>query len=78
VPGWYNGFGPRFSFAYSPNDKTVIRGGAGRTFGLVRTTSGSTHFAGAIQIYSVPSPDGINRLFRLDDGFIVNGANIGA
>lgn len=76
VPGWYNGFGPRFSFAYSPSDKTVIRGGAGRTFGLVRTTSGSTHFAGAIQIYSLPSPDGINRLFRLDDGFIVNGANI--
>jgi hypothetical protein len=73
--GWYNGFGPRFSFAFSPNDKTVIRGGVGRTFGLVRTTSGSTHFAGAIQIYSVNSPDGINRLFKLDDGFLVNGVN---
>ncbi|MGE0131815.1 MAG: carboxypeptidase regulatory-like domain-containing protein [Blastocatellales bacterium] len=75
VEGWYKGFGPRFSFAYSPDEKTVVRGGVGRTFGLVRTTSGSTHFEGAIQIYSVPSPDGINRLFRLDDGFIVNGVN---
>jgi hypothetical protein len=75
VEGWYNGWGPRFSFAYSPNQKTVVRGGVGRTFGLARTNSGSTHFAGAIQIYSVPSPDGINRLFRLDDGFIVNGVN---
>ncbi|MDX2031063.1 MAG: carboxypeptidase regulatory-like domain-containing protein [Blastocatellia bacterium] len=75
VEGWYNGWGPRFSFAYSPDQKTVVRGGVGRTFGLVRTTSGSTHFAGAIQIYSVPSPDGINRLFKLDDGFIVNGVN---
>ncbi|MGH9835088.1 MAG: TonB-dependent receptor, partial [Blastocatellia bacterium] len=75
VEGWYNGWGPRFSFAYSPDQKTVVRGGVGRTFGLVRTTNGSAHFAGAIQIYSVPSPDGINRLFRLDDGFIVNGVN---
>lgn len=75
VEGWYNGWGPRFSFAYSPDQKTVVRGGVGRTFGLVRTTSGSTHFAGAIQIYSVPSPDGINRLFKLDDGFVVNGVN---
>jgi hypothetical protein len=75
VPGWYGGWGPRFSFAYSANDKTVVRGGVGRTFGIVRTTSGSTHFAGAIQIYSVDSPDGINRRFKLDDGFIVNGVN---
>ncbi len=73
--GWYGGWGPRFSFAYSPDQKTVVRGGVGRTFGYVRTTSGSTHNAGAIQIYSVNSPDGINRLFRLDDGFIVNGVN---
>lgn len=75
TPSWNKGFGPRFSFAYSLNDKTVVRGGASRTFGLVRTTSGSTHFAGAIQIYSVTTNDGINRLFKLDDGFIVNGVN---
>jgi outer membrane receptor protein involved in Fe transport len=75
VEGWYNGWGPRFSFAYSPDEKTVVRGGIGRTFGLVRAVSGSTHNAGAIQIYSVNSPDGINRLLRLDDGFIVYGVN---
>jgi Carboxypeptidase regulatory-like domain len=74
VEGWYGGVGPRFSFAYSPDRKTVVRGGVARTFGLVRTTSGSTHFAGAIQIYSVTG-DGINRLFKLDDGFLVNGVN---
>ncbi len=69
VEGWYNGFGPRFSFAYSPSDKTVIRGGVGRTFGLVRTIGGSTHFDGAITIWDISSPDGINTLFPLDTGF---------
>ncbi len=69
VEGWYKGWGPRFSFAYSPNDKMVIRGGAGRTFGLVRTTSGSAHFAGAITIWDISTPDGINTLFPLDTGF---------
>ena len=67
VQGWYKGFGPRFSFAYSPNEKTVIRGGIGRTFGLVRTTSGSAHFAGAITIWDIAN-DGINTLFPLDVG----------
>ncbi|HEX4947860.1 MAG TPA: TonB-dependent receptor [Blastocatellia bacterium] len=69
VPGWYNGWGPRFSFAYSPDEKTVVRAGVGRTFGLVRTTSGSTHFAGAITIWGISTPDGINTLFPLDTGF---------
>jgi hypothetical protein len=69
VEGWYNGWGPRFSFAYSPNEKMVIRGGVGRTFGLVRTTSGSAHFAGAITIWDISTPDGINTLFPLDTGF---------
>ena len=69
VEGWYNGWGPRFSFAYSPDAKTVVRGGVGRTFGLVRTTSGSAHFAGAITIWDISTPDGINTLFPLDTGF---------
>lgn len=69
VEGWYKGFGPRLSFAYSPNEKTVVRGGIGRTFGQVRTTNGSTHFAGAITIWNISSPDGINTLFPLDTGF---------
>ena len=68
VQGWYKGFGPRFSLAYSPDQKTVIRAGIGRTFGLVRTTSGSTHFAGAITIWDIAN-DGINTLFPLDTGF---------
>ncbi len=68
VEGWYKGWGPRFSFAFSPNQKTVVRGGVGRTFGLVRTTSGSAHFAGAITIWDIGN-DGINTLFPLDEGF---------
>ena len=76
VPGWFGGLGPRLSFAYSPNDKTVIRAGVGRSFGVVRTISGSTHFFGAIQIYNTgDSPNTIDRVFKLDDGFIVNGVN---
>ncbi|MFN7929927.1 MAG: carboxypeptidase regulatory-like domain-containing protein [Blastocatellia bacterium] len=67
--GWYHGFGPRFSFAYSPDEKTVVRGGVGRTFGLVRTTSGSAHFAGAITIWDISSPNGIDTLFPLSTGF---------
>ncbi len=69
VEGWYNGFGPRLSFAYSPNEKMVVRGGIGRTFGQVRTTNGSAHFAGAITIWDISTPDGINTLFPLDTGF---------
>jgi Carboxypeptidase regulatory-like domain len=77
VPGWYGGVGPRFGFAYSLNDKTVIRGGAARSFGVVRTTTGSTHFDGAIVIFGVSSDDnGITPVFKLDNGFIRNGQNI--
>ncbi len=77
VPGWYGGLGPRFGFAYSLNDKTVIRGGAARSFGVVRTTTGSTHFDGAIVIFGVSSQDtGVTPIFKLDNGFIVNGQNI--
>ncbi len=77
TPGWYGGIGPRFGFAYSLNDKTVIRGGAARSFGVVRTTTGSTHFDGAIVIFSVSSQDnGVTPIFKLDNGFITGGQNI--
>jgi hypothetical protein len=46
VDAWYGGWGPRLSFAYSPDAKTVIRAGAGRSFGAVRAVTGSTHLLG--------------------------------
>ena len=43
---WAGGWGPRFGFAYSINDKTVIRGGYGRLFGQLMSVTGSTHNMG--------------------------------
>jgi hypothetical protein len=37
----YSNFAPRFGFAYTPADRTVIRGGFGMTFAPENTTSGS-------------------------------------
>lgn len=37
----YSNFAPRFGFAYTPIEKTVIRGGFGLTFAPENTTSGS-------------------------------------
>ncbi len=69
VPGWYGGWGPRVGLAYSPNDKTVVRVGAARSFGVVKTVTGSTHFEGFISIFRPSSTDGgITPAFRLDTG----------
>ena len=43
---WFGGFGPRLGFAYSWNDKTVIRGSYGRFFGELMSVTGSTHNMG--------------------------------
>ena len=37
----YSNFAPRFGFAYTPIDRTVIRGGFGMTYAPENTTSGS-------------------------------------
>ena len=69
VGGWYGGIGPRFGMAYSLNDKTVIRASVARSFGVVRTVTGSTHFEGAITIFRPTSTDnGITPAFKLDTG----------
>lgn len=73
-PGWPWGFGPRLSFAYSLNDKTVIRAGAARSFGSVKNTGGSSHFQGFFQArdfnqltaLSLSNPAG--SAFQLDNG----------
>lgn len=69
VPGWYKGFGPRLGFAYSHDNKTVLRGGFGRSFGRVTAVQGSGHFAGFIGQYLFEnSTQGVQPTFRLDEG----------
>ena len=68
-PGYYGALGPRVSFAYSANDKTIFRAGVGRSFGRVTVVQGSSHFAGFIGQYVFASPDsGITPAFNLDQG----------
>jgi len=68
-PGYYGAVAPRVSFAYSANDKTIVRGGVGRSFGRVTVVQGSSHFAGFIGQYVFSSPDsGITPSFNLDQG----------
>lgn len=69
VPGWYGGWGPRISMAYSPDGKTTIRAGYGRSFSKVTAVQGSGHFAGFIGQYVFNSLDqGVTPAFRLDQG----------
>jgi hypothetical protein len=69
--GWYKGFGPRFGFAYKLDEKTVVRGSVGRSYGAVSTVTGSTHQRGFTQTYGVPDggTNGIQANLILRDGF---------
>ena len=67
--GYYGALAPRVSFAYRADEKTTIRGGAGRSFGRVTVVQGSSHFAGFIGQYVFESPDsGVTPAFNLDQG----------
>jgi hypothetical protein len=69
VPGWYGGIGPRLSIAYSPDDKTAVRLGIGRSFSKVTVVSGSGHFAGFIGQYVFENTNqGITKLYNWDEG----------
>jgi hypothetical protein len=69
VDGWWGGWGPRTGLAYSFNNKTALRMAAGRTFGVAKTVTGSTHFDGAVLIFRPQSLDnGVTPAFRLDEG----------
>ncbi|MDX1980478.1 MAG: TonB-dependent receptor, partial [Bryobacteraceae bacterium] len=70
VPGWYGGFGPRFGLAYSLDSKTVLRAGIGRSFGVAKTNTGTSHFDGFRLVASPASTDnGITPVFHADTGF---------
>ncbi len=60
---------PRLGFAYSPNSKTTIRGGIGRSFGRVTVLASSSHYAGFIGQYNFASTNqGITPAFNWDQG----------
>lgn len=66
---WFAGFGPRFGFAYSWNDKTVIRGSYGRFFGELMAVTGSTHNMGFTLTQSFPNQNnGLTPTYLLDKG----------
>lgn len=67
---YYKAFGPRIGFAYSLNDKTVIRMNYARSFGAITTVTGSTHQRGFTLTYNPPSPtNNLQPSFLLKDGF---------
>ena len=69
TPGWYGGIGPRFGLAYAMDSKTVIRASIGRSFGVAKTITGSTHFEGSTLVFSAMSLDnGVTPIFLLDQG----------
>jgi hypothetical protein len=68
---WWGAIGPRFGFAFSPNERTVIRGGVGRSFNAVRAVGGSAHILGFALIQDFPDPqagNGTVGAFRFNDG----------
>ncbi|HYM09212.1 MAG TPA: carboxypeptidase regulatory-like domain-containing protein [Bryobacterales bacterium] len=67
--GYWKAFGPHIGFAYSLNNKTVIRGSYSRSYGSVTTVTGSTHFLGFVQIAGYGSSNGgLSPTFRYQDG----------
>ncbi|HUS05952.1 MAG TPA: TonB-dependent receptor, partial [Bryobacteraceae bacterium] len=66
---WFGGFGPRIGFAYSWDQKTVIRANYARSFSQVTATTGSTHQKGFTQTTSFPNASsGLSPSFLLKDG----------
>lgn len=68
-PGWPWGFSPRLGLAYSPDDKTVIRASASRSFAPMKNTGGSSHWQGFIGEFTWATTDGsITPAFNWDNG----------
>ena len=69
IPSYNGAVAPRLSAAYSLNNKTIFRGGVGRSFGRVTVISGTSHFAGFIGQYDFQNGDnGVTPTFLLDQG----------
>jgi hypothetical protein len=69
IPGYYGSISPRLGLAYSPDSKTTIRAGIGRSFGRVTVLASSSHYAGFIGQYAFASTNqGITPAFNWDQG----------
>jgi hypothetical protein len=69
IPSWWGGWGPRFSFAYSLDSKTTIRGAATRSFGPLTGMGQSSHNLGfAVRLIVSDQSNGVNPLWYLKDG----------
>src|SRR5579885_27042 len=66
---YWKAVGPHVGFAYSLNNKTVIRANYSRSFGAITTVTGSTHYLGFVQIAGYGSSNGgITPTFFYKDG----------
>lgn len=66
---YFGAFGPRVGFAYSWNEKTVIRGSYARSFGPLMAVTGSTHNMGFTLTQNFPNQSGgIQPAFLLSQG----------
>ncbi len=69
TPGWFGGISPRFGLAYAMGSSTVIRASLGRSFGVAKTVTGSTHFEGSTLVFRPSSLDnGVTSGFQIDQG----------
>ncbi|HZT31873.1 MAG TPA: carboxypeptidase regulatory-like domain-containing protein [Bryobacteraceae bacterium] len=67
--GYYKAWGPHVGFAWSLNDKTVIRSNFSHSYAQVQTVTGSTHFLGFIQIAGYGSFNGgLTPTFQYQNG----------
>jgi hypothetical protein len=70
VDGYFGALGPHFGFAYSVNQKTVIRGSYARSFGQLMAVTGSAHNMGFTLTNSISNQtNGIQPAFILSQGF---------
>src|SRR5262249_36544159 len=67
---WFGGWGPHFGFAYTLDEKTVLRGSYARSFGQLMAVTGSSHTSGFTLTDSRSNPNnGLTPLFQIQQGF---------
>src|SRR5499427_2570924 len=67
---YFHAFGPHVGFAYTLNNKTVVRGSYSLAYGAITTVTGSTHQRGFTLIYQPSNgSSGIQPTFILNQGF---------
>ena len=70
VSNWLGGFGPRFGLSFALDSKMVLRASIGRSFGVAKTNTGTSHFDGFRLVANPTSIDnGISPVFHIDTGF---------